>query len=136
MQRSSKVTNVTLNDKLPSGTDLLQILIRIIFQFREHQIGPSAQKEAMFLQIAVPSDDSLCLRFLWREDPEQKTKVHEYTRRFFGAKSSPTCANYALHQVAKDNAKDDQNLVKTVQRNLYIHGFLKSVQRPKEAIET
>ena len=63
----------------------------------------------MFLQIAVPNDDSLCLQFLWREDSEQKIEVCEYTRHVFGAISSPTCANYALHQVAKDNAVNDES---------------------------
>ena len=89
----------------------------------------------MFLQVAVPNDDSRCFRFLWREDPEQKIEVYEYTRHVFGAKSSPTCANYALHQVAKDNAKEDENLVKAVQQNLYMEDFLKSVRTPQEAIE-
>ena len=134
MQRSSKVSGVALNDKRQSGPDLLQSLIGIIFCIREHQIALSADIEAMFLQVAVPNDDSRCLRFLWREDLVQRIEVYEYTRNVFGAKSSPTCANYALHQVAKDNAKEDENLVKAVQRNFYMNDFLKSVRAPQEAI--
>ena len=87
----------------------------------------------MFLQVAVPNDDNRCLRFLLREEPEQKIEVDEYTRHVFGAKSSRTSANYALHQVAKDNANDEENLVKTVQRNVYMNDFLRSVNTPKEA---
>ena len=89
----------------------------------------------MFLQVAVPTDDSRCLRFLWRETPEQRIDVYEYTRHVFGAKSSPTCANYALHQVARDNAKNDEALVKTVQRNFYMDDFLKSVKTSQEGID-
>ena len=89
----------------------------------------------MFLQIGVPSADSRCLRFLWRDNPEQRIEVYEYTRHVFGAKSSPTCANNALHQVAKDNANNDENLVRTVQRNFYIDDFLKSVRTPQEATQ-
>ena len=89
---------VALNDRLLSGPDLLQSLIGIIFRFREHQIALSADIEAMFLQVAVPNDDSRCLRFLRTEDPEQRIEVYEYTRHVFRAKSLPTCANYALHQ--------------------------------------
>ena len=89
----------------------------------------------MFLQVAVPSDDSRCLRFLWREDPGQKIEVYEYTRHAFGAKSLPTFANYALNQVAIDNAKDEKNIVKAVQLNFYMNDFLKSVRTPHEAIE-
>ena len=132
VQHSSKVA---LNDKLLPGLDLLQNLIGIIFRFRQHQIALSADKEAMLLQVAVPSDDSRCLRFLWREDPEQRIEVCEYTRHVFGAKSSPICASYALHQLAKGNAKEDEYLVKSVQRNFYIDDFIKSVRTPQEAIE-
>ena len=126
----AKYRVVSLNDKLLSQPDLLQSLIGIIFRFREHQIALSADIEAMFLQIAVPSDDNRCLRFIWREYPEQRIEVYEYTRHVFGAKSSPTCANYALHQVAKD----EENLVKAVQQNFYMDDFLKSVRTPQEMI--
>ena len=37
--------------------------------------------------------------------------------------------------MAKDNAKEDDNLVKAVQRNFYTDDFLKSVGTPQEAIE-
>ena len=132
---AAKYQGVALNDKLLPGPHLLQSLIAIIFRFREHQIALSADIEAMFLQVAVPSDDSRFLRFPWREDPEQRIEIYEYIRHVFGAKSLPTCANYALLQVAKDNAKEDENLVKAVQRNFYMDDFLKSVRTPQEAIE-
>ena len=44
-------------------------------------------------------------------------EVYKYTQHVFGTKSSPTCAIYALHQVAKDNAVNDESLVKKVQWN-------------------
>ena len=132
---AAKYQGVALNDKLLSGPDLLQCLIGIIIRFREHQIALSADIEAMFLQVAVPNDNSRCLRFPWRDDPEQRIEVYEYTPHVFGAKSSLTCANYALHQVAKDNAEEDENLVKAVQRTFYMDDFLKSVRTPHEAIE-
>ena len=44
-------------------------------------------------------------------------------------------ANYALHQVAKDNAVNNESVVRTVQRNFYMDDFLKSVRTPREAIE-
>ena len=84
---AAKYQGVALNDKFLSGPDLMQSLIAIIFRFREHQIAISADMEAMFLQVAVSSDDSRCLRFLWREDPEQRMEVYEYPRNVFGKKS-------------------------------------------------
>ena len=116
---AAKHQDVALHDKLLSGPDLLQSLIGIIFRFREHPIALSADIEAMFFQVAVPNDGNQCLQFLWREYPEQRIEVYEYRRHIFGAKSSPTCANYALHQVAKDNAVNDKSIIRTVQRNFY-----------------
>ena len=74
---AAKCQSVAPNDKLLSGPDLLQSLIGIIFRFREHQTALSANIEAMFLQVAVPNDDSRCLRFLWGEDPERRIEVYE-----------------------------------------------------------
>ncbi|XP_075248317.1 uncharacterized protein LOC142341284 [Convolutriloba macropyga] len=132
---AAQYQGVALNDKRFSGPDLLQSLVGLILRFREHQIALSADLEAMFLQIGVPSADSRCLRFLWRDNPEQRIEVYDYSRHVFGAKSSPTCAIYALHQVAKDNANNDENLVRTVQRNFYMDDFLKSVRKPQEATQ-
>ena len=61
---AAKYQGVALNDKFLSGVNLLQSLIGIIFRFREHQIALPAHIEAMFLQVAVPNEDSRCLRFL------------------------------------------------------------------------
>ena len=83
---AAKYQGVALNDKLLSGPDLLHNLMGIVFRFREHQIALSADLEAMFHQVAVPNNDSRCLRLLWREDPEQKIEVYEYTRHVFRAK--------------------------------------------------
>ena len=50
----------------------------------------------------------------------------ECTRHIFGAKSSPTCANFALHRAAKDNAKDIPQASSMVFRNFYVDDFLQS----------
>ena len=121
---AAEYQGLALNDKLLSGPDLLQSLIGIIFRFRKHPIALSAVIEAMFLQVAVPNEVRRCLRFLWREDPEQRIEVYGYTRHVFSTKSPPTCAIYALKQVAKDNAVNDESLVRMVWRNFYIDDFL------------
>ena len=68
-------------------------------------------------------------------NPEQRIEVYEYTRQVFGEKNWSICANYALHLVAKDNAKDEENFVKAIQRNFYMNDFLKSVRTAQESIE-
>ena len=106
-----------------------------MFCFQVHPIALSADIEAMFFQIAVPSNDNQSLRFLWREDPEQKMEYYEYTRHVFGAASLLTCANYALHQVARDNAVNDESLVRIFQQKFDIDDFPKSVRFPQKVNE-
>ena len=60
---AAKYKSVALIERLLSGPDLVQCLIGIIFRCREHQMALIAVIEAMFLQIAVPNDDSRCVRF-------------------------------------------------------------------------
>ena len=56
----------------------------------------------MFLQVGVLPEDQPSLRFLWREDPSTEVMVFQYIRHIFGARDSPTCANFAPQQTAKD----------------------------------
>ena len=85
----------------------------------------------MFLQFAVSNDDSRYLRFFAKNFRADGIGVYEYRRHVIGAKSSPTCANYALHQVAKDNATDDEILVKAVRKNFYMEELLNPVRAPQ-----
>ena len=61
--------------------------------------------------------------------------INEYQRHIFGAKSSPTCSNYALKRVAIDNEDEFPIAAKTIQNNFYMDDFIKSVEIPEEAIK-
>ena len=132
---ASKFRGISLNDNLLTGPDLLQNLIGIFFRFREQKIAITADIEAMFLQVKVPPEDCKVLRFLWRDNPNEPIKVYEFGRHIFGAKSLPTCANFALQQVAKDNAHESPQITKLIMRNFYMDDFVKSVTSAEQAIE-
>ena len=118
-----------------AGPDLLQSLIGIIFRFREKKIALTADVEAMFLQVKVPPADCKVLKFLWREKNTDPISVYEYGRHIFGAKSSPTCVNYALRQVGRDSRDDNDMVAKLINRNFYMDDFVKSVASEDEAVE-
>ena len=126
---------ISLNDNLSTVPDLLQNLIGITFRFREQKIAITAHIEAMFLQVKVPPEDCKVLRFLWRDSPNEPVNVYEYGRHIIGAKRSPTCANYALQQVARDNAQESPQITKLIMRNFYMDDFVKSVSSAEQAIE-
>ena len=95
-------------------------MIGTIFSFREGPVDLSADIESMFLQVQVPERDKSCLRFLWRPTVNELVQIYEYQRHVFGAKSSPTCANYALKRVAIDNEDEFPIAAKTIQNNFYM----------------
>ena len=93
---ASRFHGSSLNNSLLVGPDLLQNLLFVLMRFREHKYAISADIEGMFMQVGLLESDQRSLRFLWREDPISDVSVFQYTRHIFGAKDSPTCANYAL----------------------------------------
>ena len=133
---ASKFRGISSNDNLLTVPDLLQnLMIGIVFRFREQKIAITADIEAMFLQVKVPPEDCKVLRFLWRNNTNEPVKVYEYGRHIFGAKSLPTCANYALQQVAKDNTHESPQITKLIRRNFCMDDFVKSVPSAEQAIE-
>ena len=131
---AAKFHGASLNKFLLTGPDLLQNLIYVLLRFRQHTYAVSADIEGMFLQVGVLPSDQPSLRFLWREDPTTNVVVYQYTRHIFGAKDSPTCANYALQRTARDNAKFYPEAAKAVLENFYMDDYLDSVESPEKAI--
>ena len=132
---ASKYKEVCPNDKLLAGLDLLHGLIGILFRFREGPLALTADIESMFLQVQVPEQDRRCFRFLWRPRTNETVQIYEYQRHVFGAKSSPTCANYALKRAGLDNEKEYPIAAMAIQNNFCMDDFNKSVETPEKAIE-
>ena len=112
---------------IPSSWTCSSSKIAAIFvRFRQHQYAISADIEEMFLQVGVSEKDQPSLRFLWRETPSEVIKVYEYTRHIFGAKDSPTCANYALNRTGVDNAAKFPEAAPAVKQNFHMYKYLDS----------
>ena len=109
-----KYKGVCLNDMLLTGPDLLANLLGIILRFREKQHPLSTDIEAMYMQVSVCPADMKFLRFLLGE---LEPHFFEYLRFVFGAKCSPTCANFALQTCADDHF-DEHPHVKRIVRPL------------------
>ena len=132
---ASKCHGASLNKSLLVGPDLLQNLIFVLLRFRQHKYAVSADIEGMFLQVGVREEDQPSLRFLWREDPTSSVVVHQYTRHIFGARDSPTCANFALQKTALDNQAEYPEAASAVVQKFYMDDYLDSFQNRDDALK-
>lgn len=87
--------------------------------------------------MKVPEKDTDLLHFLWWPDGDVYQDLAEYkiVVHLFGAKSSPSIANFALRKTAKENrSKASPEAVNTVLNNFYVGDCLKSISDHDEAI--
>ena len=133
---ASKFHGTSSNKSLLVGPDLLQNLIFVLLRFRQYKYAVSADIEGMFLQVGFLARDQMSLRFLWREDTTSNVVVHQYTRHIFGARDSPTCANFALRKTATDNMSTYPEAASVVNENFYMDDYLDSFENVTQAIKT
>ena len=83
----------------------------------------------MFYQVQIPVQDRNLMRFLWWENGQLETDLQEYRMcvYVFGAVCSPSCANFALQQTAKQfKDRYDPAVVNIVKRSFYVDDCLVS----------
>lgn len=135
---AARFKSTSLNDMLESGPDLVNSLVGVLLRFRQDKIAIASDVQAMFHQVKVPPNDQHSLRFLWYEDGDlsRQPSVYCMTVHLFGAKSSPTCAAFALRKAATDQVNEfSTEAIQTVLNNFYVDDCLKSVGTEIEAVK-
>ena len=97
-----------------------------------------ADIEAMFHQVRIIPNDYDAFRFLWFPNNDLNADPREYQMlvNLFGAKSSPSCANFALLRTAEDSANDfDPSMTDIVKKNFNVDDCLKSVPDEQKGVE-
>ena len=121
-----------LNDMLLTGPDLRANLFGIILHFRVNKYPPSADIEAMYMQVSIRPDDRKFPRFLWGENDPQ---FFEYLCFVFGAKCSPTCADFALQTCADDPSTDYPHIQRLVRDHFYMDDLFVSTDTVQQAVQ-
>ena len=83
----------------------------------------------MFHQIQIPIEDLDLMRFFWRKNENIENELQEFRMYvyLFGAVCSPSCANFALKQIANDSQdKFDSITIDTVKNCFYVDDCLTS----------
>ena len=134
---AAKYDDLSLNDTLLQGPNLSNLLWDVLLRFRQEPVAFSGDIEAMFLQVMVPENQRNYLKFLWWPDGDTSQPIKEYrmTRHLFGATSSPSCANYALHRTAEDFGDDFEPAVKSsLRKDMYVDDILKTTVSDDAAV--
>ena len=134
---AAKYNQTSLNHELLQGPDETNRLVGVISRFKMESIGVVADIESMFNQVIVDPKDRDVLRFLWWPDGDLSKDLAEYrmTKQVFGAKSSPSIADFCVKKTAKlESDGIERDVVNTVKRNIYVDDLMKSFNTVEKAI--
>ena len=135
---SARYSGTSLNEQLLQGPDLTSTLTGVLTRFRQDSVALMADIKAMFYQVRVPKCDRDYLRFLWwpQGDIQKPMKEYRMNVHLFGATSSPSCANFALRETAKEaESRYDKQVTDALYQNFYVDDCLISVATEQEAIK-
>lgn len=127
-----------LNEQLLQGPDLNNMLLGVLLRWRKNEVAVIADIESMFYQVRVDPKDCDMLRYLWWPEGDlTKEPVHyRMLVHVFGAKSSPSCATYALKKTASDNQNiASPEVIDAINRDFYVDDLLSSTSTVTEAVK-
>lgn len=132
----AKSRGSSLNDHLLTGPDLLNSLPKILFKFREGQIGFAGDIKEMFLQIQIKAEDRNALRFLWRGmDRNNPPETYRMKSMIFGAACSPSCAIYTIRKNAERHATEFPEVATAVRDLHYMDDYVDSKSTIEDAVK-
>lgn len=135
---SAKYDDVSLNDVLMTGPDLINSLLGVLLRFRKDLVAVTADIQQMFYCFVVSEKHRNFLRFFWYEDNNPEKEQVEYRMRVhvFGNSPSPAVATYGLRKAAQSGeGAYGSDVVSFVKRNFYVDDGLVSLPTASDAID-
>ena len=136
---SSKLAGeISLNECLHSGPNLLPLIFDVLLRFRLNKIALIGDLEKAFLHISINPDQRNLLRFLWIDDsdPENAKIVKlRFTRLAFGLTCSPYILNATIRYHLREYPNSDLEFAKHVSNSLYVDDYASSFNSEVEAFE-
>ena len=128
----------SLNSRLLKGPDLLQSLHGVLLRFRQDRYALVADIYQMFHQIRVRPEDQPALSFLWRGLEARTPDLFQMMVVIFGARCSPSIANYVLRRTLAEENQDGQleEGSPTLSSSFYVDDFLRSEETTAAALKT
>ena len=101
-------------------------------------VGLFADIESMFHQVMVDPMDRDVFRFLWWPDGDLSKDLieHRMVKHVFGAKSSPSVADFCPKKTTELEGNGiQQEAIDTVKKNMYLNDLMKSAVTVENAIQ-
>ena len=134
----TKKENLSLNELLYRGPNMLPDLCGLLMRFRLPKVAIIADIEKAFLQVGIQIKDRDVLRFFWVRDPNRpvEDKNNQVILRFcrvpFGVISSPfLLAATIRHHLGKSDSK----IAKSILSNIYVDNVLHGVDSTEEGYQ-
>ena len=125
---------VSLNSFLYKGPCLIGNLLGVLLRFREDLVGIVGDISKMYLQIALPEEDMLVHRYLWRNlDESRDPTVYALQRVTFGDKPSPDMASFVMIKIANENESQFPRAAVILKRDRYMDDLINSTESREEA---
>ena len=122
----SSRNDLSLNDCLEKGPNLVPRIFYTIVKFRSYPIGIVADVEKAFHQISIYAKDRKMLRFLWFEDvysDDSPIKVYQFCRLPFGLTPSPAILSSTINQHLLQFKEVENDVVSVLLESLYVDDF-------------
>ena len=130
-------SKVWTNQQLLQGPDQTNKLVGVLSRFRQETVGMVANIDKMFHQVLVDPKDCDSLRIFWWPNGDLTKEMKEYrmVKCLFGARSSPSVANFCLRTTEQSHQEEfDEEVIETVNRSMYVDDTMKSTSSTEKAV--
>ena len=134
----SSESNLSLNDCLQKGPNLIPKLFKVLVRFHSYPIAVTANIEKAFLMIEIEESDRDMLRFLWFSDPfDVKGEIQHlrFTRLVFGLKPSPAILGNVIGLHCLNFKTEYPDLVQLLDHSLYVDDLISGADTVANAFQ-
>jgi len=127
----------SLNSLIHKGPPLQENIVKLLVNFRLHEIAITADIEKAFLQISLNEVDRDVVRFLWIKDitkPASGNNIiyFRFSRVPFGVNSSPYLLNMVIQEHLSTQPANEWHLL--AQERFYVDNLVVSVRDVNSAV--
>ena len=135
----SEGEQLSINDYLENGPNLIPPIFEIVTKFRSYPIAIVSDIEKAFLQISIEEKDRDALRFLWYripEDGQEPKLIHlRFRRLVWGLKPSPSILGHVINEHLEKFENVEPQVVQLLKRQLFVDDFVGGAKTVQEGLK-